>query len=79
MNLLPTLEEFFAAHGVMTQQPRIIRPFHRRIFQAITRWVAGELPDGRRNLAICIPPRHPKRCLSRKAGIVRYCLQTNRT
>lgn len=65
MNLLPTLEEFFAAHGVMTQQPRIIRPFHRRIFQAITRWVAGELPDGRRNLAICIPPRHGKTYIAR--------------
>ena len=24
-------------------------------------------------------PQPPKRCLSRKAGIVRYCLQTNRT
>ena len=62
---LPTLEEFFVAHGVMTRQPRTVRPFHHLIFQAITRWVGGTLPDGKRNLAICIPPRHGKTFIAR--------------
>ena len=62
---LPTLEEFFVAHGVMDRQPRIVRPFHRLIFQAITRWVSGTLPDEKRNLAICIPPRHGKTYIAR--------------
>ena len=62
---LPTLEEFFVAHGILTRQPRVVRPFHRRIFQAVTRWVSGTLPGGARNLAICIPPRHGKTYIAR--------------
>lgn len=62
---LPTLEEFFVAHGILTRQPRVVRPFHRRIFQSVTQWVAGTLPGGARNLAICIPPRHGKTYIAR--------------
>lgn len=58
--LLPTLEEFFVAHGCAVRAPRRVLPFHRRIFRALTRWVTASLPDGRRNLAICMPPRHGK-------------------
>lgn len=43
---LPTLDEFFVAHGILTRQPRVVRPFHRRIFQSVTQWVTGTLPGG---------------------------------
>lgn len=62
---LPTLEEFFVAHGVLSRQPRQVFPFHRRIFRAITQWVCGTLAGGRRNLAICMPPRHGKTFIAR--------------
>lgn len=62
---LPTLEEFFVAHGVLTQAPRTVRPFHRDIFRTVTQWVAGRLPNGTRNLAVCIPPRHGKTFIAR--------------
>lgn len=62
---LPTLEEFFVAHGVAVRAPRMVLPFHRRIFEALTRWVAGTLPDGKRNLAVCMPPRHGKTFIAR--------------
>lgn len=62
---LPTLEEFFITHGVMTRQPRKALPFHRAIFREIERWVCGTLPEGKRNLAICMPPRHGKTFIAR--------------
>lgn len=65
MNTLPTLEEFFITHGAAIQAPRTVRPFHRQIFQAVTQWMTGELPEKKRNLAICIPPRHGKTFIAR--------------
>jgi len=62
---LPTLEEFFLAHGFLTHQPRVIQPFHKKIFRHVAMWVEGRLPNGRRNLAICIPPRHGKTYIAR--------------
>lgn len=62
---LPTLEEFFVAHGAATRAPRQVLPFHRRIFRALTRWVTSSLPGGRRNLAVCMPPRHGKTFIAR--------------
>jgi predicted phage terminase large subunit-like protein len=62
---LPTLEEFFVAHGHATQSPRTVRQFHRDIFAATTMWVAGTLPGGARNLAINLPPRHGKTFIAR--------------
>lgn len=62
---LPTLEAFFIAHGHAMRAPRVVRPFHRRIFAALTRWVAGCLPDGKQNLAVCMPPRHGKTYIAR--------------
>ena len=65
MKKLPTLEEFFVAHGIVTNCPRTVMPFHRHIFNHLTQWVAGMLPDGKRNLAICMPPRHGKTYIAR--------------
>ena len=62
---LPTLEEFFVAHGTAIRAPRTVLPFHRRIFSALTRWVTGSLPGGKRNLAVCMPPRHGKTFIAR--------------
>lgn len=61
----PSLEEFFVASGVNDRQPRQVLPFHRRIFAEISRWLIGALPEGRRNLAICMPPRHGKTFIAR--------------
>ncbi len=62
---LPTLEEFFVAHGIAIRAPRTVLPFHRRIFSALTRWVTGSLPGEKRNLAVCMPPRHGKTFIAR--------------
>lgn len=62
---MPSLEEFFRWHGVMRREPRVIMPFHRRIFRSLLAWVNGHLPDGKRNLAICMPPRHGKTYIAR--------------
>lgn len=42
------------------RSPRVIRPYHRRLYRAITRWAAGRLPNEKLHLAITIPPRHGK-------------------
>lgn len=55
-----TLEMYAQAKGICQMSPRTILPYHRMMYEAITKWVAGVLPDGKRNLAICIPPRHGK-------------------
>lgn len=65
MRKLPSLQEFFVAHGILTRQPRVVLPFHERIFKAIGDWVCGTLPQGKRNLAICMPPRHGKTYIAR--------------
>lgn len=44
----------------MEQSRREIKPFHRKIFSGVKNWVLGNLPDGKRHLAISIPPRHGK-------------------
>lgn len=62
---LPSLEEFFVCHGINDRQPRKVLPFHRQIFRQITLWITGQLPEGRRNLAICMPPRHGKTFIAR--------------
>lgn len=63
--MFPTLEDFFITHGMAIHAPRVVMPFHRRIFAALTQWVAGTLPDGHRNLALCMPPRHGKTYVAR--------------
>ena len=66
-NTFPTLERFFCLHGVMDRSPRLIMPFHRDIFKLVHRWAMGELPDGKRHLAVCIPPRHGKTIIAHTA------------
>jgi predicted phage terminase large subunit-like protein len=58
--IYPTLEQYALAKGAALRSPRIVLPFHRRMYRAITQWAAGCLPAGARNLAIAIPPRHGK-------------------
>lgn len=65
MSQLPTLRDFFEAHGKAIHAPRVVMPFHRRIFAAMRQWVCGKLPDCKRNLAICMPPRHGKTFIAR--------------
>ncbi|MFI3270837.1 MAG: phage terminase large subunit [Pseudomonadota bacterium] len=64
---LPSLKEFFLAHGEMTRAPRTVLPYHDRIFRAITQWMTGTLPDGKRHLVVCMPPRHSKTFIARDA------------
>lgn len=63
----PTLEEYALAKGAATRTNRIILPFHRKMYRAITAWAAGKLPDGKRHLGIFIPPRHTKTTTAREA------------
>ena len=63
--MFPTLEQYFKAHGILTHERRQVLPFHKCIMTAMTKWVTGTLPDGKRNLAICMPPRHGKTYLAR--------------
>lgn len=65
MTALPTLRDFFSAHGKAIRAPRVVMPFHQRIFDLMRLWVCGQLPDGKRNLAICMPPRHGKTFIAR--------------
>lgn len=63
----PTLEEYALAKGAANRNPRIVLPhLHGRMYREITRWAAGRLPDDKRNLAICIPPRHTKTMTARE-------------
>ena len=59
------LDEFFRIHGLATDNPRQIRPFHQRILDAFGDVVRGKLPDGKRNLMVLMPPRHGKTFLAR--------------
>lgn len=63
----PTLEEYALAKSAATRTTRIILPFHRKMYRAITAWAAGKLPDGKRHLGIFIPPRHTKTTTAREA------------
>ena len=65
MRRMPSLEEFFLWHGEMRHEPRVVMPFHGRIFDSLLRWITGNLPGGKRNLAICMPPRHGKTYIAR--------------
>lgn len=59
------IEGYFKIKGKALGEHRIIRPFHKRIFRALDQWFAGLLPDSKKNLAVCIPPRHTKTTLAR--------------
>lgn len=63
----PTLEQYALAKSTATRTKRIILPFHRKMYRAITAWAAGRLPDGKRHLGIFIPPRHTKTTTVREA------------
>ena len=69
---LPSLGEFFQTHGAAVGSPRVIRPYLQRCFRHANAWLQGELPAGRRHLAICIPPRQGKTLLAR--DIIAYAL-----
>jgi predicted phage terminase large subunit-like protein len=66
------LDEFFRAHGLATDHPRQIRPFHQRILDAFGDVIRGKLPNGKRNLMVLMPPRHGKTFLAR--AFVAYSL-----
>lgn len=56
---------YFVQKGEQTREKRIVMPFHAEMFGVIDQWFLGDLPGGKRNLAICIPPRHTKTTLAR--------------
>lgn len=59
-----TLRDFFILHGKAVGQERVVKPFHDLIFARLTQVILGRLPDGKKNLAICMPPRHGKTLIS---------------
>ena len=60
-----SLPEFFEFHGLATNAPRVVKPFHAAILKALAQVITGTLPDGKRNLMILMPPRHGKTFLAR--------------
>ena len=64
---IPSLEQHFTFRGEVEFTPRTVMPFHRAIFDKITQWALGQLPNGKRHLAICIPPRHGKTIIAHDA------------
>lgn len=59
-----TLRDFFILHGQAVGQERTVMPFHDLIFARLTQVILGQLPNGKKNLAICMPPRHGKTLIS---------------
>ena len=60
----PTLLEYFKLSGVLRGEERIIQPFHRVITEAMTDVLLGRLPNGKKKLAINLPPGHGKTFLA---------------
>ena len=60
-----SFRDFFIMHGLADQSPRVLKPFHDQILTAMARVVVGDLPDGKKNLMINMPPRHGKTFLAR--------------
>lgn len=69
---VPTLREFFLAHGGYVGKPRVIKPYLAECFRYVKQWMFGGLPGGKRNLSINIPPRHGKTFLAR--DVVSYSM-----
>lgn len=69
---IPSLKEFFLAHGAATGKPRVIKPYLDECFKYVNLWMMGRLPEGKRNLSINIPPRHGKTFLAR--DIIAYSM-----
>ena len=67
-----SFRDFFIMHGLADQSPRVLKPFHDQILTAMARVVVGDLPDGKKNLMINMPPRHGKTFLAR--ALVEYGL-----
>lgn len=60
----PTLEEYFAYSGSLKGEARIMKPFHAEIMHYMTLLVLGKLPNGKKRLAINMPPGHGKTFLT---------------
>jgi predicted phage terminase large subunit-like protein len=61
----PSFEEYFLYHGRKDRKPRIVRPFHHEVCEALRLLIRGRLPDGKKNLMLLMPPRHGKTFLVR--------------
>ena len=55
-----SLEDYVLCKGVASGFPRTILPFHRRIYEGFHQVLTGTLPNGAKNLGICMPPGHGK-------------------
>lgn len=62
---VPSLKQFFLAHGAANGERRVVMPFHDRIFRYVTKWMLGKLPGGKLNLYIAVPPGHGKTYIAR--------------
>ena len=58
--LVLTFDEYSIAQGYATDQPMMIMPFHETIMDALVDALLGELPYGKENVMILMPPRHGK-------------------
>lgn len=66
------LENYFITKGLLQRKPRTVKWFHRVIFKALMQLMIGTLPNGAKNLGICIPPRHGKTMIAQ--DFIEYAL-----
>lgn len=55
-----SLEDYALIKARETQKRRVFLPYHRTICELLEMWAFRMLPEGKRNLALCLPPRHTK-------------------
>lgn len=67
------LSDFGRVRYVKKHKLRVVKKFHSQICRALELVIAEALPDGKKNLLICIPPRHGKTDIVSK-DFPAYCL-----
>ncbi len=55
-----SLADYAAIKARESGMQRVFLPYHRAVCELLERWAFRMLPDGKRNLALCLPPRHSK-------------------
>ena len=55
-----TFAEFMERAALEDKKPYVDLPYIHAMCEAVEDCVAGRLPDGKKNLAIAVPPRHYK-------------------
>lgn len=55
-----TLEQYALIKARESGKERIFLPYHRAVCELLEMWAFRRLPGGKKNLGLCLPPRHSK-------------------